>query len=824
MRRFAPRLVALEPRLTPVAFGSFFDAATGANAQSVAAGDLTGDGRPDLAVPNVDGITVFQNVNGTSLTKLTDIGGADGADRVQIADLDGDGNNDIIASGFEAYAVYIIRGRGDGTFQAPVTGNLYNSAADFAKPRDVAVADMNGDGKNDLVVGANPKGVGVLLNDGSAAVVGAPTWTAPAGGGFASGLAVADVDRDGDADIVLSEFDTNRFGVYRNTGAGGLAAPVLYSSLAGELQQGLAVGDFNGDGNPDIAVVYRSNGFVGVYLGDGAGGFAESDAFSTGFNVAGFIAADDFDADGVLDLAVQVQGASFPTTETAVLIGDGAGGFAPAVTAPAAANPTDVRAVDFNGDGLPDLLSTSSNSPGGVQVTVNSTVAVASFTVTGPPTSTTGQAIAITVTARLPGGAVFTGYRGTVDLSSTDAAILGLPASYRFTAADNGVRVFTVTMRTPGAQTVAAADRAFPAVRASHTVAVTGPLLGPGVPSRPLVGPFAVGAGPGGPTAVTLYAPDQTPIFSVEAFQGGFVGDLPGGVRVAVADVTGDGVPDLIAGAGPGGAPRVAVYDGATLSGAVEFGAFEAGVGGGVYVAAGDFDGDGRAEVVVTPDEGGGPVVAVFDGAGIAAGRVVERVRYYGIQDDAFRGGARAAVGDVTGDGVPDVVVSAGFLGGPRISVWDGAAIAAGSQPREPLANFFAYEPGLRNGCFVAVGDVTGDGIGDLIFGGGPSGGPRVRIADGAKLLAAGEFGSLDTATGLEVANFFAGDPANRGGIRLAVKDLDGDRRAALVTGSGPGGGSRVTGYAGLALVGGTPAPLFEFDAVPGFPGGVFVG
>jgi hypothetical protein len=112
MRRFAPRLVALEDRLTPVAFGSFFDAATGANARSVAAGDLTGDGRPDLAVPNVDGITVFENVNGTSLTKLTDIGGAGGTDRVQIADLDGDGNNDIIASGFEAYAVYIIRGRG----------------------------------------------------------------------------------------------------------------------------------------------------------------------------------------------------------------------------------------------------------------------------------------------------------------------------------------------------------------------------------------------------------------------------------------------------------------------------------------------------------------------------------------------------------------------------------------------------------------------------------------------------------------------------------------------------------------------------------------
>jgi hypothetical protein len=802
--------------------------------------------------------------------------------------------------------------------------SFFNSAVDFAKPRDVAVADMNGDGKMDLVVGTNPKGVGVLLNDGSATVVGAPTWTAPAGGAFASGLAVADLDADGDPDVVLSEFDTNRFGVYRNTGSGGLAAPVLYSSAAGGLQQGLAVGDFDGDAAPDVAVVYRSNGFVGIYLGDGAGAFTESDAFSTGFAVAGFVSAADFDADGVLDLAVQVQGASNPTTATAVLIGDGAGGFAPAVTAPAAANPTDVRAVDFTGDGLPDLLSPSSNSPGGVQVAVNTTTTVATFTVTGPATSAAGQAIGITVTARLPGGAVFTDYRGTVNLTSSDAAALGVPATYRFTAADNGVRVFTVTLVTPGAQTVTATDRVRPAVTGSHAVTViqtlaaitpfggggqlatvgatfalplaarvtdgagnpvagrtvtfTAPASGPsaffpngatavtdangvarvtvragavigafsvsatvaglagaavfpltvtpaGGAGRPLVGPFAVGAGPGGPTAVTVYAPDRTPVFTQDVFEGGFVGDLPGGVRVAVADVTGDGVPDLIAGAGPGGAPRVAVYDGLTRTRLVEFGAFEAGFTGGVYVAAADFDGDGRAEVVVTPDEGGGPVVAVFDGAGVAAGRVVERVRYYGIQDDAFRGGARAAVGDVTGDGVPDVVVSAGFLGGPRISIWDGTTVAAGTKPTTPLANFFAFEDTLRNGTFVAAGDVTGDGKADLILGGGPGGGPRVRIADAAKLLAAGNFGSLDARLDLGVANFFSGDDSDRGGVRLAVADLDGDARADILTGDGPGGGSEVRGFLGTTVSQAAPPEALGFDPFPpAFRGGVFVG
>lgn len=70
-----------------------------------------------------------------------------------------------------------------------------------------------------------------------------------------------------------------------------------------------------------------------------------------------------------------------------------------------------------------------------------------------------------------------------------------------------------------------------------------------------------------------------------------------------------------------------------------------------------------------------------------------------------------------------------------------------------------------------------------------------------------------------------AGDSANRGGVRLAVKDLDGDGRADLVAGSGPGGGSRVTAYAGRAVAtNGTPPELFAFDAQPGFAGGVFVG
>ncbi len=343
------------------------------------------------------------------------------------------------------------------------------------------------------------------------------------------------------------------------------------------------------------------------------------------------------------------------------------------------------------------------------------------------------------------------------------------------------------------------------------------PPVGPG--GGPAINLFAAGADAGGSGAV-VYNNDGSTRFTLDPFPG-----FTGGVRVATGDVTGDGVDDLIFGTGPGGPPRVAVFDGGTQAKRLEFLAFESTFTGGVYVAAGDFDRDGKADVVVTPDEGGGPVVAVFRGSALASGDVVELVRFLGIDDPNFRGGARAAVGDVNGDGVPDIVVSAGFLGGPRISIWDGTTVAAGTKPTTPLANFFAFEDTLRNGTFVAAGDVTGDGKADLILGGGPGGGPRVRIADAAKLLAAGNFGSLDARLDLGVANFFSGDDSDRGGVRLAVADLDGDARADVVTGDGPGGGSDVRAYLGTGLSQPTPPEAFGLDPFPpAFRGGVFVG
>lgn len=333
----------------------------------------------------------------------------------------------------------------------------------------------------------------------------------------------------------------------------------------------------------------------------------------------------------------------------------------------------------------------------------------------------------------------------------------------------------------------------------------------------------ATGPGAGGGSVVVVLNPDGSQKVAFDTFTGS-----PGGVRTATADVTGDGVADYIVGTGPGTGNGVRVYDGKTLGLIAELQPFEASFTGGVYVAGGDINGDGFADVVVTPDEGGGPIVAVYNGLDLTAGNAVSLARFFGIQDPNFRGGARAAVGDVDGDGTPDIVVSAGFLGGPRISIWSGVAVLAGQTTATdaPLANFFAFENSLRNGAFVAVGDVDGDGVGDLIFGAGPNGGPRVRIADGASLLAAGNFGSLDNpdAASLTVGNFISGNPNSRGGIRVATADLDEDGLADVITGGGVGQPATVLAYPGITVLAtSTPPSLFEANPFA-TTNGVFVG
>jgi hypothetical protein len=229
-----------------------------------------------------------------------------------------------------------------------------------------------------------------------------------------------------------------------------------------------------------------------------------------------------------------------------------------------------------------------------------------------------------------------------------------------------------------------------------------------------------------------------------------------------------------------------------------------------VFVALGDVNNDGVADIVVSPDEGGGPRVRVFNG------KTFEQIaNFFGIQDKGFLGGARVAVGDMNNDKFGDVIVSAGFGGGPRIAIFSGISLGSTGGPK--LANdFFAYEIALRNGAFVSVADVNEDGFADLVVAAGAGGAPRVKVISGKQIIDSN--GTVLT----PMVDFFAGDANRRGGARIFARDLDGDGNADLVAAEADGNTLRV--YSGAVLAAGGTTLANSFSILNARPGGLFVG
>lgn len=160
---------------------------------------------------------------------------------------------------------------------------------------------------------------------------------------------------------------------------------------------------------------------------------------------------------------------------------------------------------------------------------------------------------------------------------------------------------------------------------------------------------------------------------------------------MAVADVNGDGHDDIVTGAGPGDAPRVKVFDGTNFDHVLrDFLAYRRSFRGGVYVAAGDLDGDQRAEIITGMGAGGQPLVKVFDGVTGAA------VFQFRAAHADFRGGVRVGlVRDLNGDGLPEIITGTGPGGRSHVQVFDGLT-------HQQLDDLFAYGALLSGGVFVA--------------------------------------------------------------------------------------------------------------------------
>jgi len=306
-----------------------------------------------------------------------------------------------------------------------------------------------------------------------------------------------------------------------------------------------------------------------------------------------------------------------------------------------------------------------------------------------------------------------------------------------------------------------------------------------------VIGPtslFAVGAGVGCGPRVYVYNSDNSIRFQFMAYDVSFEGE----VRVATGDVNGDGVDDIITGAGPSGGPHVKVFSGVDRALLASFFAYDASFTGGLFVGAGDVNGDGRDDIITGADAGGGPHVKAFDATNLAC------IRSFFAYSPAFTGGVRVAAGDVNGDETDDIITGAGPGGGPHVCVYSGTNNAL-------LRSFYAYNPSFTGGVYVAGVDLNLDGTSDIATGAGSGGGPHVQIYNGINLALIGTFFAY-------ASNF-------TGGVRVGSADINNDGRDDLITSPGPGMISLVREFDyNRTLIG-------EFDAfIPMFLGGAYVG
>jgi len=248
----------------------------------------------------------------------------------------------------------------------------------------------------------------------------------------------------------------------------------------------------------------------------------------------------------------------------------------------------------------------------------------------------------------------------------------------------------------------------------------------------------AVGADAGGSPRARAFRPDGTTAYDFFVYEPTFTG----GVRVATGDVNGDGVDEILTAAGDGGGPRIVIFDGVTGVVLRNFFAFESTLRVGAFVASADLNGDGFADYAVTAGTGGGPRVALFDG------KTGDRIGSdFFAFDSSDRNGVSIALGDVTGDGITDIVAGQ-FGGSSLVRVFD----LSGNRRREMTV----FEPSFTGGVNLSIGDFNADGVTDLIVGAGIGGGPRVRAFNGGR----GE----ELA---EIGNGFSFDSSTRQGVRV---------------------------------------------------------
>lgn len=288
--------------------------------------------------------------------------GGSGSVSVAVADVSGDGKPDLLTANYASRTVSVIQGDGAGHF-----GSATPFSTGGNSPRSLAIADVNGDGKLDVATAnATSNNVAVLLGNGAGGFAAATLFAS--GGLFPNSVALADLNADGKLDLVVghAHVSSQELGVLLGDGSGGFGPATTVLSGLGATSA-VAVADVNGDGALDLIGSSSFGSSLGVLLGDGRGSFSTAATFSSGGFWPGAVAVADVNDDGKSDLIA----ANNYSGTLGVLLGNGTGDFGPATTfGSGGTEPGSVVAADVNGDGKLDLIAAndSSGSTGSVGV------------------------------------------------------------------------------------------------------------------------------------------------------------------------------------------------------------------------------------------------------------------------------------------------------------------------------------------------------------------------------------------------------------------------------------------------------------------------
>jgi hypothetical protein len=277
----------------------------------VAVGDLNGDGKPDLVVVNVDQENVavlLGNGDGTFRAPVTyDLGTDATRPQMALGDFNNDGKIDVAivepsTPSQNTGEIIILLGNGDGTLRTPTHAPGYVSP-DFSPEQMIAV-DLNGDKKTDLLISGSGTPA-IFYGNGDGTFRTPVTLQRYGNGDTVSASAVADLNGDGRLDVVSVTFNPVAMLVYLQNSDGSFAAPTAYPLSVDLFQNGggIAAGDVNGDGKPDVVLGANGSGEGAIFYGNGDGTFQDPVTFTI-FGGANTMLLADFNNDKKPELEV----------------------------------------------------------------------------------------------------------------------------------------------------------------------------------------------------------------------------------------------------------------------------------------------------------------------------------------------------------------------------------------------------------------------------------------------------------------------------------------------------------------------------------------